>query len=168
MGKRVYGFVLLNKQHIWSKELWKVKKIVALVESQTNDLVVYSWQFYLLAKGGGSRQPCSEQPSEVPMPRGNRVLYVMNINNQPPANRVNPVVWNQVHIGIMPPGNDSWQVFTAGWEGNSRLWEGSGLSPTTFVFRTAGSEPVKRRWHHSIVAITIAIWLRFGFDSTAT
>ena len=39
-----------------------------------------------------SRQPCFEQPSEARLPRDNRVLYIMNINNQLPANRVDPVV----------------------------------------------------------------------------
>jgi len=29
------------------------------------------------------------------------VLYIMNINNQPSANRVVPIVWNQVRIVIM-------------------------------------------------------------------
>jgi len=30
----------------------------------------------------GTRQPCSEQPSEARLPRGNGVLYVMNINKK--------------------------------------------------------------------------------------
>jgi len=33
-----------------------------------------------------------EQASEARLPRGNTVQYIMNINNQPPANRVGPVV----------------------------------------------------------------------------
>ena len=49
----------------------------------------------LLLRQSGSRQPCSEQPIEARLPRGNRVLYIMNINvinNEPQANRVDPVV----------------------------------------------------------------------------
>ena len=34
-----------------------------------------------------SRQRCSEQPSQARFPRGNRVLYIVNINNEQPISQ---------------------------------------------------------------------------------
>jgi len=50
-------------------------------------------------------------------------------------------------------------VMLCGWEGNSRLWERSGLPHTTLEFQTAGSGPMKRRWAPTYRPTIDSLWV---------
>jgi len=119
----IIDLVLLNKQHKPSNKLWKVKNTV--VESRTRDLVVHMCMGVIPLNQRCSWQTCFEQASEARLPRGNRVLYIININNQPPADRVDPVAWNRLRTEIMPPGHLMYGHSTLRYRGVLQSIQGS-------------------------------------------